>query len=296
VGLKHGVPVSHAGMVVEANRREAISDVGHKLGQPHDDVVYHEKDERFTVELSKTSSRAYILINIASSLTTEVRYLSTQHPNDVFQVVLPRVQEVEYDLTHHGNSFFIRTNDSAKTFRLVEAPVKDPSKKNWKEILAGRHRPESELHGHAERRHRGRRLRQRHRDAVGLDPPERHRVRQRAAAGRRRSEHLHRHLQLHRHPVAVEQVAAGSALAPMPGGVVRVHVAVGDRVAAGQVLVVLEAMKMEHAVHAGAAGTVTEVDVAEGDQVETGRILAVVEADATPAAATPGDAIGAGAT
>jgi propionyl-CoA carboxylase alpha chain len=64
----------------------------------------------------------------------------------------------------------------------------------------------------------------------------------------------------------------------MPGSVVRVAVATGDVVEAGQVLVVLEAMKMEHAVHATAAGTVTEVDVAEGDQVETGRILVVVEA------------------
>jgi propionyl-CoA carboxylase alpha chain len=86
-------------------------------------------------------------------------------------------------------------------------------------------------------------------------------------------------------PVAVDQVVEGSALAPMPGSVVQVTVAVGDRVAAGQVLVVLEAMKMEHSVHAGASGTVVEVDVAEGDQVETGRVLAVVEAD-TPAAGT----------
>jgi len=45
-------------------------------------------------------------------------------------------------------------------------------------------------------------------------------------------------------------------------------VAVGDRVGAGDVLVVLEAMKMEHAVHAGTAGTVAEVDVSVGDQVE----------------------------
>ena len=82
-----------------------------------------------------------------------------------------------------------------------------------------------------------------------------------------------------RHPVAVEQVTAGAALAPMPGNVVRVAVGVGERVEAGQVLVVLEAMKMEHAVHAGAPGTVGEVDVAEGDQVETGRILVVVEPD-----------------
>jgi len=45
---------------------------------------------------------------------------------------------------------------------------------------------------------------------------------------------------------------------------------------------VLEAMKMEHAVHAAAPGTVTSVTVAEGDQVETGRVLVVVEADADP--------------
>jgi propionyl-CoA carboxylase alpha chain len=81
-------------------------------------------------------------------------------------------------------------------------------------------------------------------------------------------------------PVAVDQVAAGSALAPMPGSVVRVAVSTGDQVEAGQVLVVLEAMKMEHSVNAGIAGTVTGVDVAEGDQVETGRVLAIVEAHA----------------
>ncbi len=78
-------------------------------------------------------------------------------------------------------------------------------------------------------------------------------------------------------PVAVDQVDEGAALAPMPGSVVRVAVAPGDAVEAGQLLVVLEAMKMEHAVHAGLAGRVTEVGVAEGDQVETGRILVTVE-------------------
>ena len=52
---------------------------------------------------------------------------------------------------------------------------------------------------------------------------------------------------------------------------------------AGQLLVVLEAMKMEHAVHAGSDGTVTELSVAEGDQVETGRVLVVVEAGAVEA-------------
>jgi oligopeptidase B len=110
----------------------------HKLSQPSDEVMYHETDERFTVQLTKTSSRAYVLINVASSLTSEVRSLRAQDPDGAFEVVLPRVHEVEYDLTHRGDSFFIRTSDGAKTFRLVEAPVGDPSKANWKEVIAGR--------------------------------------------------------------------------------------------------------------------------------------------------------------
>ena len=69
---------------------------------------------------------------------------------------------------------------------------------------------------------------------------------------------------------------AGSLLAPMPGGVVRVLAAQGDTVSAGQSLVVLEAMKMEHTVTAPVDGVVAEIAVAPGDQVDTGQVLAVV--------------------
>ena len=74
--------------------------------------------------------------------------------------------------------------------------------------------------------------------------------------------------------------AAGGAsrlTAPMPGKVVRVLVAPGDRVAARQPLVVVEAMKMENELAAPRAGTVTEVPVTEGMSVEAGRLLAAVE-------------------
>lgn len=70
---------------------------------------------------------------------------------------------------------------------------------------------------------------------------------------------------------------AGSLLAPMPGGVVRVLAAQGDAVSAGQALVVLEAMKMEHTVTAPVDGVVAEIAVAPGDQVNTGQVLVVVE-------------------
>ncbi len=70
---------------------------------------------------------------------------------------------------------------------------------------------------------------------------------------------------------------AGSLLAPMPGAVVRVAAAVGARVTAGQPLVVLEAMKMEHTVAAPIDGVLTALHVQPGDQVESGQALAVVE-------------------
>jgi propionyl-CoA carboxylase alpha chain len=71
--------------------------------------------------------------------------------------------------------------------------------------------------------------------------------------------------------------AAGSLLAPMPGTVVRVAAAVGDEVTAGQPLLWLEAMKMEHLIAAPAAGVVAELPVAAGQQVEVGSVLAVVK-------------------
>jgi propionyl-CoA carboxylase alpha chain len=82
-----------------------------------------------------------------------------------------------------------------------------------------------------------------------------------------------------RFPLPGSALAAGSLVAPMPGTVIRVEVAIGDEVKAGDALVVLEAMKMEHAVRAAADGTVSEVHVVAGAQVEPGTVLAVVSGE-----------------
>ncbi|MGZ4522652.1 MAG: biotin/lipoyl-containing protein, partial [Mycobacteriaceae bacterium] len=76
-------------------------------------------------------------------------------------------------------------------------------------------------------------------------------------------------------------VAAGSLVAPMPGAVVRLGASVGDTVMAGQPLLWLEAMKMEHSIAAPAAGILTELPVNVGQQVDVGTILAVVTASDT---------------
>jgi propionyl-CoA carboxylase alpha chain len=71
--------------------------------------------------------------------------------------------------------------------------------------------------------------------------------------------------------------AAGGFVAQMPGKVIELRVGVGDRVSAGDTLLVLEAMKMEHPMRAAEDGIVTEVRVSQGEQVEAGALLLVVE-------------------
>lgn len=74
-----------------------------------------------------------------------------------------------------------------------------------------------------------------------------------------------------------DAVASGSLLAPMPGTVVAVRVESGARVEAGDPVLVLEAMKMQHTVTAPHAGVVVQIDVEPGAQVASGEVLAVVE-------------------
>ncbi|HKK66401.1 MAG TPA: biotin/lipoyl-containing protein, partial [Clostridia bacterium] len=64
--------------------------------------------------------------------------------------------------------------------------------------------------------------------------------------------------------------------APMPGLVLRLEKNVGDAVQEGDLIMVLEAMKMENEIHAPAAGTITEISVKQGDQLKAGELLAVI--------------------
>ncbi len=104
------------------------------LGEPTV-LVYEETDERFRVMVTRTRSRRFLLLFSASHTTTEAQILEAATPAGSWRVVAPRIQDLEYDLDHHGDRFFIRTNDRGKNFRVVTAPVVDPAPANWIEVL-----------------------------------------------------------------------------------------------------------------------------------------------------------------
>lgn len=112
----------------------------HKLGSApeQDELIHFEEDEMYHLWVSKTRSQQYILLELESSTTTEVWFQNADRPSDRFKLIHPRQHEMEYSVAHHGDKFFILTNENAKNFKLMQAPVSNPSKRNWKEILAHR--------------------------------------------------------------------------------------------------------------------------------------------------------------
>ena len=111
----------------------------HTVGTTGNDTpVYEEKDERFDVYAGKTRSKAYVFLVSGSHTTTEARYIPADQPIAEWKVLEPRKQDVEYYPDHNGDSFYIRVNDTGRNFRLVKAPVTDPGKKNWQEIVSNR--------------------------------------------------------------------------------------------------------------------------------------------------------------
>jgi oligopeptidase B len=117
----------------------------HQLGGGADDLIFDEKDELFNIQAERSRSKAFIFVTSESFTATEVRYIAASHPDQPYKVVLPREAKHRYFVDHRGDQFYIRTDEAAKNFRLVTAPVSDPRKANWKEAIP--HRKETMLEG-----------------------------------------------------------------------------------------------------------------------------------------------------
>ena len=117
-----------------------------RLGSPlPGDLVYEEKDELFRIGVGRSRSKGYVFLGSGSLTTSEVRYIPADQPQAEWKIVAPRRHEHEYEVDHHGDRFYIRTNDKGRNFRLVTAPVSDPRPENWTEVVP--HRPDVMLEG-----------------------------------------------------------------------------------------------------------------------------------------------------
>jgi oligopeptidase B len=115
----------------------------HRIGSAADtdEIVYEEPDERFWVGIELTRSERFILIDVGSKVTSEVRYLRADRPSDAPAVIAPRRQGVEYSVEHHGDRFLILHNDHAEDFALAYTPVDSPG--SWTPLVE--HRPGTRL-------------------------------------------------------------------------------------------------------------------------------------------------------
>ena len=76
-----------------------------------------------------------LLASFAKTLR-EYRYLPADKPIGDWKIIVPRSEGHEYSVDHYGDEFYITTNKNAENFRVVRAPVSDPSEKNWKDFIA----------------------------------------------------------------------------------------------------------------------------------------------------------------
>ncbi len=111
----------------------------HTVGSTAADTpVYDEPDELFRLSATRTRDRKFFVFTSKSSTTSEVRVLPTDQPDAPLRVVLPRETDHEYDVEHRDGLFYLRTNKNAKNFRVVTAPVADPSPARWTELVPHR--------------------------------------------------------------------------------------------------------------------------------------------------------------
>ncbi|TWW01454.1 S9 family peptidase [Chitinophaga pinensis] len=103
-----------------------------------DKEIFHEKDETFYVEVQRSKSGRYIMIESSSTVSTEYRILDAARPDGAFRVFEPRKRDHLYEIDHQDDKFYIVTNWEAVNFRLMECGLEKTARENWKEVIAHR--------------------------------------------------------------------------------------------------------------------------------------------------------------
>jgi oligopeptidase B len=116
------------------------------LGGAPAELVYEEKDERFNTWIWKSRDDRWLFLDSGSLTTSEVSFLPAAEPAGQWRMVAPREQDHQYDVEPHGDTFWIRTNDKGRNFRLVTVPIANPGRAGWTEVIG--HRNDVMISGH----------------------------------------------------------------------------------------------------------------------------------------------------
>ncbi|WP_299679688.1 S9 family peptidase [uncultured Tenacibaculum sp.] len=113
----------------------------HVLGTDtsEDVLVFEEKDETFGTFVTKTKSRKYLVIGSYSTVSSEYQVLEADNPNGEFRLIQPRERDLEYDIAHYEDHFYIKTNiDGATNFKVMKTPENNTAKENWVDVIPHR--------------------------------------------------------------------------------------------------------------------------------------------------------------
>jgi oligopeptidase B len=112
----------------------------HRLGTPEEEdaLVFQEDDERFELGVELTKSERYLVLSSSSQVTSESSFIPASDAAGSPRLIAARRQGVEYSVDHQGDRFVILTNDGARNFRLMAAPLNDPGRESWIEIVPER--------------------------------------------------------------------------------------------------------------------------------------------------------------
>ena len=103
----------------------------HAVAAADSTLVFEEPDELYDVGAGRSLDKQMIFIGSFARTSSEQRFLPSADPTGEFRIIVPRTPGHEYDADHYGGQLYIRTNKAASNFRIVTAPLDDPSEARW---------------------------------------------------------------------------------------------------------------------------------------------------------------------
>jgi oligopeptidase B len=107
----------------------------HEVGTDKNDLIFEEKDVLFNAGVGRSRDHKMLFIGSGAKTMDEYRYLSVDNPTGEWKVISPRREGHQYNADFDSGEFYIVTNKDAENFKVVKAPLNDPSEKNWTDFI-----------------------------------------------------------------------------------------------------------------------------------------------------------------